>query len=116
MATQHGTGSLTIGGQATAAAVFITVPSGCVVENVTTNLGGSPDFQDYQDADGAFHTRITYEAGMTTATITTFGVAVTGAAGTLDGSGSNYYILQNTKTQDKAPVRSVVNVELIPTI
>ena len=115
-ASQSGTGSLTIGGQATQAAIHITVPASCVVESVTTNPGGAPIYEDFFDADGAFHTRITFEAGMTTATVTLFGVAYTTAAGTLDGSGSNYYIESNQREFTKGPVRSVVNVTLLPTI
>lgn len=115
-AVQHGTGSLTVGGQATQAAIHITIPSGAIVESVTYNPGGSPDYEDYVDADGAHHTRITFESGMDTATVTLFGIAYTTAAATLDGSGSNYYVESNQREFTKGPVRSVVTVTKMPTI
>ena len=115
-ATQIGTGSLTVGGQATAAAVAIAVPSGCVVESVETNLGGTPIYEDYFDADGAHHTRVTYEKGMNEITITLFGVAFTTAAGVVGGGSNNeFYIESNQKTETKSPVRSVVRLTQIPT-
>ena len=115
-ATQIGTGNLTLGGQATAAAVAIAVPTNSVVESVTTNLGGSPKFTDYFDADGAHHTRVTFEAGMTTITIVTFGAAFTTAAGAVGGGSTNkYYIESNQKEETEGPVRSTVTLTLIPT-
>ena len=115
-ATQVGTGSLTVGGQATQAAVHITVPSGAVIESVTFNPGGAPQYEDYMDEDGALHTRVTFESGMSTATVTLFGVAYTTSAGTVDGSASNYYIESNQREFTKGPVRSVVTLTRIPTI
>lgn len=116
-ADQKGTGSLTVGGQATAAAVCIAVPANSVVESVTTNLGGSPDYEDYQDADGAFHTRITYESGMDTITVTLFGAAFTTSAGSLGGgSADQWYIESNQKEETKGPVRSIVTLTKLPTI
>ena len=115
-ATQIGTGGLTLGGQAARAATSIAVPANSVVESVTTNLGGSPDFEDYVDADGLHHSRVTYEAGMDTVTITLFGVAFTTAAGLVGGGSTNkYYIESNQKEETKGPVRSVVTLTLIPT-
>jgi len=116
-ATQTGTGSLTVGGQATAAAVVIAVPENSVVESVTTNLGGSPDYEDFYDADGAHHTRVTYESGMDTITVTLFGAAFTTDAGSLGGGSTNkWYIESNQKEESKGPVRSIVNLTLIPTV
>jgi len=115
-ASQNGTGSLTVGGQATQAAVHITVPSGAIVESVTYNPGGSPVYEDYYDADGAFHTRVTFESGMDTATVTLFGVAYTTGAATMDGSSSNYYIESNQREFTKGPVRSVVTLTRLPTV
>ena len=115
-ATQSGTGGLNVAGQDTQAAIHITVPAGAVVESVTFNGGGSPDFEDVQDKDGAFHTRITFERGMHTATVTLFGAAYTTDAGNVDGSSSNYYIESNQKELSKSPVRSVVTVTRLPTI
>ena len=115
-AAQNGTVSLTVGGQATAAAVVIAVPSDSVVETVETNLGGSPIYEDYYDADGALHTRITYEKGMDTITVTLFGVAFTTAAGVSGGGSTDkWYIESNQKSESKGPVRSVVTLTLIPT-
>lgn len=116
-ATQTGTGGFTLGGQAAAAAVVIAVPAASVVESVTTNLGGSPDFEDFMDEDGAMHTRITYEAGMDTITVTLFGAPFTTDAGvTGGGSTDKWYIESNQKEETKGPVRSIVNLTLIPTI
>ena len=115
-ATQVGTGSLTVSGQAAAAAVAIAVPVNSVVESVETNLGGSPIYEDYFDADGAHHTRVTFEKGMDTITITLFGVAFTTDAGVVGGGSTNkYYIESNQKSETKGPVRSVVTLTLIPT-
>ena len=114
-ATQAGTGSLTVGGQAAQAAIHITVPVNARIESVTFSPGGSPDYEDVVDENGAFDTRITFEKGMDTATVTLFGAAYTTAAGELDGSGTNYYIESNQREFTKGPVRSVVNVTKIPT-
>lgn len=114
--TQNGTGSLTVAGQAVKAAVFITVPSGAIVENVTTNPGGSPQFEDIMDENGAFHTRITFERGMTTATIILIGKAYTKAAGEMDGSGSNYYIESVSEEAGKSAYRTTISVTKLPTV
>jgi len=115
-ATQIGTGTLTVSGQATAAAIVLAIPANAVVESVETNLGGSPIYEDYFDDAGALHTRITYEAGMDTITVTMFGVAFTTDAGALGGGSTNkYYIESNQKSETKGPVRSVVTLTLIPT-
>ena len=60
---QKGTGSLTAGGQRALAAVFIDIPANAIVESVTVDAGGSPDYEDIVDEHGAFHTRLTYMAG-----------------------------------------------------
>ena len=115
-ATQIGTGSLTVGGQATAAAIYIAVPANAVVERVTTNLGGSPIFEDYYDEDGALHTRVTYEAGMDTVNLVLFGAPFATDAGQLGGGSTNkYYLESNAKEETKGPVRSTVSLTLIPT-
>jgi len=115
-ADQKGTGSLTVAGQAAAAATYITVPSGAIVESVTVNPGGSPDTEDQVDADGAFHTRMTYEKRMTTAQVVIVGKAYTKAAGDVDGSSSNYYVDSVAAESSKGPVRTTINVTLMPTI
>lgn len=60
---QLGTGSLDAGGQRALAAVFIDIPANAIVESVTVNPGGAPEYEDVLDEHGAFHTRITYNAG-----------------------------------------------------
>lgn len=114
--TQNGTGGFTTGGQATQAALHITIPAGAVVEQVTYNPGGAPKYTDYYDEDGAFHSRLTFEAGMHTATIVLFGVAYTTAAAAMDGSSSNYYVESNQREFTAGPVRSVINVTRLPTV
>lgn len=115
-ATQNGTGSLTVAGQAAAAATYITVPSNSIIESVTVNNGGSPIYEDVYDEDGALHTRITFESGMHTATIVLVGVAYTTAAGSVDGSSSNYYIESVSQEKTKGAIRTTINVTRIPTI
>lgn len=114
--TQHGTGGLTAAGQAALAATYITVPSGSIIESVTVNNGGSPDYEDIMDEDGALHTRITFEAGMHTATVVVVGKAFAAAAGTLDGSGSDYYVESTSAETSKGPVRTTITVTHIPTV
>jgi len=62
-ASQDGTGSLDVGGQRALAAIFIDIPANAIVESVTVNPGGAPQYEDILDEDGAFHTRFTYHAG-----------------------------------------------------
>ena len=114
--TQVGTGGLTTAGQAALAATYITVPANSIIESVTVSNGGAPDYEDIMDEDGALHTRITFEAGMHTATIVVVGIAFAAAAGTLDGSGSNYYVESASAETSKGPVRTTINVTLIPTV
>lgn len=115
-ATQNGTGSLTLAGQATTAATYITVPSGSIIESVTINAGGSPIFEDVMDEDGAFHTRLTFEKRMHSATIVIVGKAYTKAAGEMDGTASNYYVESASAESSKGPVRTTVTVTRIPTV
>ena len=114
--SQLGTGSLTAAGQAAAAATYISVPAGSIIESLTVSNGGAPQYEDVLDEDGAFHTRITFEAGMHTATVVVVGKAFVAAAGTADGSGSNYYVESVSAETSKGPVRTTVNVTLLPTI
>jgi len=115
-ADQKGTGSLSVSGQAVKAAVFITVPTGSIVESVTSNPGGSPDFEDQMDEAGAMHTRITFESGMHTATVVVVGVAYASEAGAVDGASNNYYVESVAEETSKGPVRTTVTVTRIPTI
>lgn len=115
-ATQQGTGSLTVGGQAALAATYITVPVGSIIESVTVNAGGSPQYEDVTDADGAFHTRITFEKTMHTATVVVVGIAYATAAGAVDGTSSNYYIESSSAETSKGPVRTTITLTRLPTI
>lgn len=114
--TQLGTGGLTAAGQAAKAATYITVPSGSIVETVTYNGGGSPIFEDVHDENGAFHTRLVFEAGMNTATVVVVGVAFAKAAGVVDGSSSNYYIDSVSEETSKGAVRTTITLTRLPTI
>lgn len=113
---QKGTGSLTCAGQAAEAATYITVPDGAIVETVTGSPGGSPDFEDVMDEDGALHTRLTYESGMHTAQIVLVGAAYASAAGAVDGASSNYYVESVSEEKAKGAIRTTINVTRIPTI
>lgn len=115
-ATQNGTAGLTVAGTATKAAVYITVPASSIIESVTVNPGGSPQYEDVVDTDGAFHTRITFEARMTTATVVVVGKACTQVAGDCGGTSSNYYVESVSEETSKGPVRTTLNVTRLPTI
>jgi len=112
--TQLGTGSLTAAGQAALAATYVSVPAGSIIETVTVNNGGSPIFEDIFDEDGAHHTRITFEAGMHTATVVVVGKPFSSAAGVIDATG--YYVESVAAETSKGPVRTTVTVTLMPTI
>lgn len=115
-ATQDGTSGLTLAGQAALAATYITVPANSIIESVSVNDGGTPDKEDVMDEDGAFHTRITYEKTMTTATVVVVGIAYAKSVGDLDGSGSNYYVESCPAETTKGPIRTTVTVTLLPTV
>jgi hypothetical protein len=109
--TQNGTGSLVVAGQAAAAATYITVPSGAIVESVTVNEGGSPDFEDVMDEDGAHHTRLTFEKRMHTATVVLVGKAYTKKAGEMDGT---HYVESVSVEKVKGALRTTISVTKIP--
>lgn len=115
-ATQNGTAGLTVGGQAAKAAVYITVPSGAIVESIEEDPGGAVERDDQMDADGAFHTRITYEKRMQRATITLVGKEYTKNKGDMDGNSSAYYVEDVQRSTTKGPVKTVITVCLLPTI
>ena len=112
---QKGTGSLTVAGQAAAAATYITVPAGAIVESITKS-GGSPQYEDVMDENGAFHTRLTFESGMQGATIVLVGAAYASAPGAVDGSSSNYYVESVEEEKVKGPLRTTITVTRLPTI
>ena len=105
-AEQLGTGSLTAAGQATAAGVFMTVPTGAIVDSITTSPGGSPISEDVYDENGAFHTRFVYEREQTQATIVLVGVAYATAAGYEAKAG--YYIESVSEEKTKSAVRTTI--------
>jgi hypothetical protein len=115
-ADQKGTGSLTVAGQAALAATYITVPANSIIESVTVNDGGSPQYEDQSDEDGKLHTRITFEAEMHTATVVVVGAAYASSAGDVDGSSSNYYVESTSAETSKGPVRTTITLTRIPTI
>jgi len=91
--TQIGTGGLTVGAPATAAAAtIITVPSDAIVRSVRIGSGGAPITEDIMDSDGAFHTKLVFENRMDTVQVVIVGKAYAVAAGATDGSGSAYYV------------------------
>jgi hypothetical protein len=92
-ATQVGTGSLTTGAPATAAAAtIITMPTGAIVRSVRIGSGGAPITEDIMDSDGAFHTKLVFENRMDTVQVVIVGKAYTKKAGDTDGSGAAYYV------------------------
>jgi len=118
---QNGTASLVIAGGSAGtldvkAAVYITLPSGAIVESINVKPGGSPIFEDQMDALGALHTRLTFEKGMHQHTTTIVGKEYTKAAGDVDGSSSNYYVEGVDVAYGKAAVRTTINGTRIPTI
>lgn len=115
-ATQNGTGGLTVAGQAALAATYISVPVNSIIESVTVNPGGAPQYEDVLDEAGAFHTRITFEKTMHTATVVVVGKAFVAAAGAVDGSGSDYYVESVAAETSKGPVRTTVTLTRLPTI
>ena len=114
--TQLGTGSVTVAGQAALAATYITVPASSIIESITVGNGGAPQSEDVMDENGAFHTRLMFENGMHTATIVIVGKAFANAAGTVDGSSSNYYIESVSAEKAKGAIRTTVTVTRLPTI
>lgn len=110
-ATQLGTGSLTVGGQATKAATYITVPVGSIVENVSVNKGGSVQKEDIMDADGALHTVLIFDNRMTEATIVLVGKEYTKSAGEIDAT--DYEVLSAVEENGKSAVRTTVTVRKV---
>jgi hypothetical protein len=113
-ATQLGTGGLTLGAPATAAAAtIITVPVGCIVESVTVVPGGDVDKEDVMDSDGAFHSTLIYEKRMDNVTVVLVGKAYTKAKGETDGSGSAYEVTDVQVEHGKGALRTTVSLRKI---
>jgi hypothetical protein len=113
-ATQLGTGSLTLGAPATAAAVaIITVPVGAIVESVNIVPGGDVDKEDIADGDGAFHTCLLYEVRMDTVTVVLVGKAYTKKKGDLDGTGSAYEVTDVQVEHGRGALRTTISLRKI---
>ena len=113
-ATQLGTGSLTLGAPATAAAAtIITIPAGAIVESVTINPGGDVQKEDVLDGDGAFHTALVYENRMDTVSVVIVGKAYTKRKGETDGSGAAYEVLDVSEEHGKGALRTTVSLRKI---
>ena len=112
--TQLGTGSLVIEGGAagsleTKAALFVTVPSGAIIEAVNVEPGGTPSKSTQETSTGAFHTRLIHENRQDTFSLTMVGREYTKAAGVLDGSGSAYEIEKVAAKFGKAAVKTEIS-------
>jgi hypothetical protein len=113
-ATQIGTGSLTLGAPATAAAAtIITMPAGAIVRSVRIGSGGAPITEDIMDGDGAFHTSIWYEKRQDTAVIVVVGADYTQLPGTVDPLITDYEIMSVEKDYSRGPIRSTITVKKI---
>ncbi len=113
-ATQLGTGGLTLGAPATAAAAtIITVPVGAIVESVNVIPGGDVEEEDQFDGDGAFHTALIYERRMDNVSVVIVGKAYTKSKGELDGSGSAYQVRDVQVEHGKGALRTTVTLRKI---
>ena len=113
-ATQLGTGSLTLGAPATAAAAaIITIPEGAIVESVNIVPGGDVDKEDVMDGDGAFHTALIYEKRMNTVAVVIVGKAYTKAKGETDGTGGKYEVTDVKVEHGKGALRTTVSLRKI---
>jgi hypothetical protein len=110
---QVGTGSLTLGAPQTAAATYIDIPSGGIVESVSVQMPGDAQMETQYDSDGAFHTDIWYEKRCFGATVVVVGAAVTGAIGALVGTGDKYEVMSHDIEYGKGSLRSTLTVKRI---
>lgn len=110
-ATQNGTGSLTLGAPATAAANWITVPVGAIIESVNVTLAGTPQQEDQYDSDGAFHTSLWFEKRMDSATIVLVGKAYTKIPGDMDQT--NFEVMSVVPEYGKGVLRTTITVRKI---
>ena len=124
MATQAGTGSLVLGDPSTRAALYI--PMGvsgdfenAIIESCNEIPGGEVSDEDVYDHDGAFHTNITYEAGMDGATIVAVGKTTTLSKNDMTGptgGTQNYQVRDIQREGSKGPVRYTITVRKLPTV
>jgi hypothetical protein len=111
--TQVGTGSLTLGAPQTAAATYIDIPAGGIVESVSVQLPGDGQMDTQYDSDGAFHTDLWYESRCTGATVVVVGAAVVAAIASLVGTGDKYEVMSVAVEYGKGPIRTTVTVKRI---
>jgi len=112
-ADQVGVGSLTLGAPLTAAAVFVTVPAGAIVESVSVDKPGDAQMETQYDAEGAAHSDIWYEKRCWGATVVLVGRDFTALPGTTTGASNKYEIMSVAKERGKGPIRSTVTVKRI---
>ena len=110
---QVGTGSLTLGAPLTAAATYIDVPVGGIVESVSVQTPGDAQMETQYDSDGAFHSDIWYEKRCTGATVVVVGKAVVGAEGALVGTGDKYEVMSRDEEYSKGPIRTTITVKRV---
>jgi hypothetical protein len=111
-ATQVGTGSLTITDPQTAAATYITIPSGAIVESVTIDPGANTQMDTQYDSLGAFHTDIWYEKRQHEATIVLVGKPY-GKSDVGQTDVAAYEIVGLTVDDTSKPVRTTIRVKKI---
>jgi hypothetical protein len=110
-ADQVGVGGLTMGAPLTAAAVFVTIPSGAIVESVNVDKPGDAQMETQYDSDGAFHSDIWYESRCIGATVVIVGEPFVGEVGDLQGTADDYEIMSIAEEKSKGPVRTTVTVK-----
>jgi len=111
--TQVGTGSLTVGAPATAAATYIDVPTGAIIESVSVQIPGDAQMETQYDSDGAFHSDIWYETRCTGATVVIVGKPHGMTVTSLVGTGDKYEVMSIDEEYSKGPVRATVTVKRI---
>jgi len=112
-ATQVGTGGLTLGAPQTAAATYIDVPVGGIVESVNVDMPGDSQMDTQYDSDGAFHSDIWYEKRATGATVVVVGAAVVGAVASCVGTGDKYEVMSRAEEYGKGPIRTTMTVKRV---
>lgn len=106
-ATQNGVGGLTLGAPQTAAATYITIPSGMTIESIVlSKAAGDRQQEDLHDGDGAFHTSLWYERRVHNITIVMWGAAYTAEPG--DMSQTNYEVMSVDSEYGKGVLRYTV--------
>jgi len=110
---QVGTGSLTLGAPLTAAATYIDVPVGAIIESVNVDLPGDAQMETQYDSDGAFHSDIWYEKRCTGATVVVVGKAHGMTVASKVGTGDKYEVMSIAEELSKGPVRATITVKRV---